>query len=191
MKQFMDNDFLLSTDMARELYHDYAAKMPILDYHCHISPQEIAEDKQFENIAQIWLGGDHYKWRQMRSNGIAEEYITGNAPDREKFQKWAEKGCFMEPGSKEGLSFYNDLPEEQKYYSEYTDGESTENIKDGKEAGQGQDGSKLYNCGIYLTGTDKYTNELGGYITGPVAGIVSSSENMDYAVTFLKYMARD
>ena len=62
----------------------------VLDYHCHISPQEIAEDKQFENIAQIWLGGDHYKWRQMRSNGIAEEYITGNAPDREKFQKWAE-----------------------------------------------------------------------------------------------------
>ena len=86
----MDENFLLSTETAQKLYHEYAAAMPVLDYHCHISPQEIAEDKQFENIAQIWLGGDHYKWRQMRSNGIAEEYITGNAPDREKFQKWAE-----------------------------------------------------------------------------------------------------
>lgn len=64
--------------------------MPILDYHCHIDPQEIAEDKKFDNITQIWLGGDHYKWRQMRSNGIEEKYITGEAPDREKFQKWAE-----------------------------------------------------------------------------------------------------
>lgn len=90
MKKFMDENFLLSTETAQKLYHEYAAAMPVLDYHCHISPQEIAEDKQFENIAQIWLGGDHYKWRQMRSNGIAEEYITGNAPDREKFQKWAE-----------------------------------------------------------------------------------------------------
>ena len=86
----MDENFLLSTETAQKLYHEYAAAMPVLDYHCHISPQEIAEDKQFENIAQIWLGGDHYKWRQMRSNGIAEEYIIGNAPDREKFQKWAE-----------------------------------------------------------------------------------------------------
>jgi glucuronate isomerase len=90
MKKFMDENFLLSTETAQKLYHEYAAAMPVLDYHCHISPQEIAEDKQFENIAQIWLGGDHYKWRQMRSNGIAEEYIIGNAPDREKFQKWAE-----------------------------------------------------------------------------------------------------
>lgn len=90
MKPFMDGDFLLSTKTAQKLYHDYAEKMPILDYHCHINPQEIAENRQFDNITQIWLGGDHYKWRQMRSNGIDERYITGGADDREKFQKWAE-----------------------------------------------------------------------------------------------------
>ncbi|MCI6421438.1 MAG: glucuronate isomerase [Blautia sp.] len=90
MKTFMDKDFLLSTDTAKELYHDIAAKMPILDYHCHISPQEIAENRKFDNITQVWLGGDHYKWRQMRSNGVEEKYITGDASDREKFQKWAE-----------------------------------------------------------------------------------------------------
>ena len=85
MKAFMNKDFLLETETARTLYHEYAAKMPILDYHCHISPREIAEDQRFENITQVWLGGDHYKWRQMRSNGIEEKYITGNASDREKF----------------------------------------------------------------------------------------------------------
>lgn len=90
MKKFMDEDFLLQTETAKILYHQYAAKMPILDYHCHISPQEIAEDRKFENITQVWLGGDHYKWRQMRSNGVEEKYITGDATDREKFQKWAE-----------------------------------------------------------------------------------------------------
>ena len=90
MKQFMDKDFLLSTDTAKTLFHDYAEKMPILDYHCHINPKEIAEDRKFENITQVWLGGDHYKWRQMRSNGIDEYYITGGASDKEKFQKWAE-----------------------------------------------------------------------------------------------------
>ncbi|MGB2579480.1 glucuronate isomerase [Elusimicrobium simillimum] len=90
MKKFLDKDFLLSTDTAKKLYHDVAAKKPILDYHCHINPKEIAEDRQFENITQVWLGGDHYKWRQMRSNGVEEKYITGDATDREKFQKWAE-----------------------------------------------------------------------------------------------------
>lgn len=90
MKAFMDQDFLLSTDTAKRLYHDYAEKMPIIDYHCHINPQEIAQDRSFDNITQIWLGGDHYKWRQMRSNGVEEAYITGDATDREKFQKWAE-----------------------------------------------------------------------------------------------------
>ena len=90
MKPFMDKDFLLSTDTTRTLFHEIAEKMPVLDYHCHINPQEIAEDRKFENITQVWLGGDHYKWRQMRSNGVEEYYITGNAPDREKFQKWAE-----------------------------------------------------------------------------------------------------
>lgn len=90
MKAFMDKDFLLSTETARELYHEFAAKVPVLDYHCHINPQEIAEDRKFETITQVWLGGDHYKWRQMRSNGVDEYYITGGASDREKFQKWAE-----------------------------------------------------------------------------------------------------
>ena len=90
MKQFMDKDFLLSTETAKELYYDYAVKTPILDYHCHINPQEIAEDRRFENITQVWLGGDHYKWRLMRSNGVEEKYITGDASDWEKFQKWAE-----------------------------------------------------------------------------------------------------
>lgn len=86
----MDKDFLLQTDVAKELYHHHAAKMPIFDYHCHINPKEIAEDKKFENITQIWLYGDHYKWRAMRSNGVDERYCTGDASDREKFEKWAE-----------------------------------------------------------------------------------------------------
>lgn len=90
MKAFMDKDFLLSTDTAKALFHNYAETTPVLDYHCHINPREIAEDRKFENITQVWLGGDHYKWRQMRSNGIDEKYITGDASDREKFQKWAE-----------------------------------------------------------------------------------------------------
>ncbi|MEW4413293.1 glucuronate isomerase [Clostridium sp. AN503] len=90
MRQFMDKDFMLTTESARALFHNYAEKMPILDYHCHINPKEIAEDRKFDNITQVWLGGDHYKWRQMRSNGVDERYITGDASDREKFQKWAE-----------------------------------------------------------------------------------------------------
>lgn len=90
MKSFMDQDFLLSTPTASLLFHKYAEKCPIIDYHCHISPKEIAEDKKFSNITELWLGGDHYKWRQMRSNGVDEYYITGAASDREKFQKWAE-----------------------------------------------------------------------------------------------------
>ncbi|MBQ5793040.1 MAG: glucuronate isomerase, partial [Clostridia bacterium] len=90
MKQFMERDFLLGNPTAKTLYHDYAAKMPLVDYHCHIDPREIYENRQFENITQIWLGGDHYKWRIMRSNGVSEEFITGNAPDRDKFQKFAE-----------------------------------------------------------------------------------------------------
>ena len=90
MKAFMDKDFLLSSETSQKLFHEYAENMPIVDYHCHINPQEIAEDRKFENITQVWLGGDHYKWRQMRSNGVDEYYITGGASDREKFQKWAE-----------------------------------------------------------------------------------------------------
>ncbi|QIA08664.1 glucuronate isomerase [Draconibacterium halophilum] len=90
MKTFMDKDFLLQTDVAKELYHNHAAKMPIFDYHCHINPQEIAEDRKYDNITQLWLYGDHYKWRGMRTNGVAEKYCTGNASDWEKFEKWAE-----------------------------------------------------------------------------------------------------
>ena len=93
MKQFMDKDFLLTNEVAKELFFDAANTMPIVDYHCHIDPKEIAEDRKFENITQVWLGGDHYKWRQMRSNGVDEYYITGDAPDREKFQKRGEVGA--------------------------------------------------------------------------------------------------
>ena len=90
MKPFMDKDFLLTTPAAVRLYHEYAADMPIVDYHCHVSPKEIYEDKRFANITQVWLGGDHYKWRLMRSNGVDEYYITGGASDWEKFEKDAE-----------------------------------------------------------------------------------------------------
>ena len=88
--EFMTKDFLLKTETAKKLYHNYAAKMPIVDYHCHINPREIFEDRKFQNITQIWLGGDHYKWRLIRSNGVCEEEITGSASDREKFQHFAE-----------------------------------------------------------------------------------------------------
>lgn len=90
MERFLSEDFLLDTPAARQLYHGYAEGMPIVDYHCHIDPKEIYEDRHFENITQVWLGGDHYKWRLMRSNGVEERFITGDAPDREKFQKFAE-----------------------------------------------------------------------------------------------------
>lgn len=90
MAEFLGENFLLSTPTAEMLYRKYAADIPIVDYHCHVSPKEIWEDRRFENISQVWLSGDHYKWRLMRANGVDEEYITGNAPDREKFQKFAE-----------------------------------------------------------------------------------------------------
>ena len=89
-KPFIHDDFLLQSKPARELYHDYAAAMPIIDYHCHLAPQQVAADQRWQNLAQVWLGGDHYKWRAMRSNGIDERFITGDAPDREKFQKFSE-----------------------------------------------------------------------------------------------------
>lgn len=91
MKQFMDKDFLLETDTAKHLFHDYAAKMPIIDYHCHISPQEIAEDHHFRSITEVWLGGDHYKWRIIRANGTPEEKVTGEtSTDLEKFVEYAK-----------------------------------------------------------------------------------------------------
>jgi len=90
MKSFMDDDFLLQTETAKRLYHEHAAKMPIFDYHCHINPKDIADDRKFNTITEIWLAGDHYKWRAMRTNGIDEKYCTGDASDWEKFEKWAE-----------------------------------------------------------------------------------------------------
>ncbi|MBC8006079.1 MAG: glucuronate isomerase [Verrucomicrobia bacterium] len=90
MKKFMDENFLLQTETAQKLYHEYAAKMPIFDYHCHINPKDIADDRKFNTITEIWLAGDHYKWRGMRTNGVAEKYCTGDASDWEKFEKWAE-----------------------------------------------------------------------------------------------------
>ncbi len=90
MASFLDNNFLLSNPAAVKLYREYAAGMPIYDYHCHIDPKDIYKDRRFSNITRLWLEGDHYKWRIMRSNGVAEKFITGCAPDREKFQKFAE-----------------------------------------------------------------------------------------------------
>ena len=90
MKSFMCKDFLLESETAKKLYHEFAAAMPIVDYHCHVSPMEIAQDVRFNNISEAWLKGDHYKWRMIRSCGVDEHYITGGASDREKFQKFAE-----------------------------------------------------------------------------------------------------
>lgn len=90
MKKFMDENFLLENETAQKLYHDYAETMPIFDYHCHLNPKEIAENKHYKDITEVWLGGDHYKWRGMRVNGVDERYITGDAESKEKFLKWAE-----------------------------------------------------------------------------------------------------
>jgi glucuronate isomerase len=90
MKKFLSPDFLLETETARRLYHDCAAHLPIIDYHCHLSPRLIAENHRFENLTEIWLKGDHYKWRAMRFNGVDESYITGDKSDWEKFSRWAQ-----------------------------------------------------------------------------------------------------
>lgn len=91
MKEFMDKDFLLETETAKDLYHNHAAKMPIIDYHCHLDPAMIANDYKFNSITELWLGGDHYKWRALRANGVEERFITGkDTSDWEKFEKWAE-----------------------------------------------------------------------------------------------------
>ncbi|MBS4224229.1 glucuronate isomerase [Lederbergia citrea] len=90
MKKFMDESFLLTNETGAELYNKFAKDMPIIDYHCHLSPQEIYENKRFKNITEAWLYGDHYKWRVMRANGIEEEFITGNANDYDKFMAWAK-----------------------------------------------------------------------------------------------------
>jgi len=90
MKSFLSEDFLLETETARRLYFEHASEMPIIDYHCHLPPADLAEDKNFDNLTRIWLEGDHYKWRAMRTNGVDEKFITGEASDYEKFEKWAE-----------------------------------------------------------------------------------------------------
>jgi glucuronate isomerase len=89
MKKFLDDNFLLTNKTAQKLYHDFAREMPIIDYHCHLSPQQIATDHQFQNLTQVWLAGDHYKWRAMRTNGVDESYCTGIKTDSEKFDQWA------------------------------------------------------------------------------------------------------
>ncbi len=89
MKKFLDKDFLLDNETAQRLYHEVAAPLPIIDYHCHLDPRLIAEDASFDNLSRIWLAGDHYKWRAMRANGVDERYITGDATDQEKFMMWA------------------------------------------------------------------------------------------------------
>jgi glucuronate isomerase len=90
MKDFLDDNFILQSETAQKLFHGHAKSLPIIDYHCHLNPKDIAENRQFENLTRIWLEGDHYKWRAMRANGIDEEYITGKASDFDKFMKWAE-----------------------------------------------------------------------------------------------------
>ena len=91
MKKFLDENFLLKTKTAQRLYHEFAKGMPIIDYHCHLPPaSRLQQIRQFENLTQVWLYGDHYKWRAMRTNGVDESYCTGNGTDWEKFQKWAE-----------------------------------------------------------------------------------------------------
>src|SRR5690606_1278650 len=87
---FINDNFLLQTSSAQKLYHDYVANLPIIDYHNHLNPKDIAQDKRFDSITDCWLDGDHYKWRAMRANAIPENYITGNATAKERFQKWAE-----------------------------------------------------------------------------------------------------
>ena len=90
MKNFLDKNFLLESETAQKFFHEHAAKMPIIDYHCHLNPKEIAENHKFRSITELWLGGDHYKWRALRANGVDEYFITGGASDWEKFEKWAE-----------------------------------------------------------------------------------------------------
>jgi glucuronate isomerase len=128
MKKFLDENFLLQTKTSQQLYHNFAKDMPIIDYHCHLPPKQIADDINFENLTQIWLFGDHYKWRAMRTNGVNESYCTGNKPDFEKFMKWAQTVpyTFRNP-----LYHWTHL-ELQRYFDvhELLNADSAENIYD-------------------------------------------------------------
>ena len=126
MKNFMDKDFLLETETAKRLYHEYAENMPIIDYHCHLSPREIYEDMAYDNITEVWLESDHYKWRQMRSNGVEERCITGDASAKEKFKKWAET---LEMAIGNPLYHWSHL-ELKKYfgYEGYLSGETADEV---------------------------------------------------------------
>lgn len=128
MKKFLGENFLLQTETAKELYHEFAREMPIIDYHCHLPPDQIAEDRQFDNLTQIWLYGDHYKWRAMRTNGVPESYCTGDKPDFEKFQKWAETVPYT---LRNPLYHWTHL-ELQRYFDVYKllDGDSAKKIYD-------------------------------------------------------------
>jgi len=127
-KKFLDENFLLETQTAQTLYHEFAKQMPIIDYHCHLPPDQIAEDKQFDNLTQIWLYGDHYKWRAMRTNGVDESYCTGNKSDYEKFVKWAETVPYT---MRNPLYHWTHL-ELQRYFDVYDllDGDSAKKIYD-------------------------------------------------------------
>lgn len=126
MKKYIDQNFLLFNKTAQTLYHDYAKEMPIIDYHCHLPPDQIANDLNFENLTQVWLYGDHYKWRAMRTNGVDETYCTGNQPDFEKFKKWAETVPYT---LRNPLYHWTHL-ELQRYFGveEILDGSSAEKI---------------------------------------------------------------
>jgi glucuronate isomerase len=128
MKNFLNENFLLNTKTSQQLYHDFAKQMPIIDYHCHLPPDQIANDINFENLTQIWLYGDHYKWRAMRTNGVNESYVTGSKSDFEKFQKWAETVPYT---LRNPLYHWTHL-ELQRYFDVYEllDGNSAKKIYD-------------------------------------------------------------
>lgn len=126
MKKFLDENFLLQSKTAQKLYHDFAKQMPVIDYHCHLPPDQIAGDLNFQNLTHAWLYGDHYKWRAMRTNGVNEAFVTGNKSDREKFQKWAETVPYT---LRNPLYHWTHL-ELQRYFDVYEllDGNSAENV---------------------------------------------------------------
>ena len=140
-KKFINDNFLLKNKYAQELYHNYAKKMPIIDYHCHLSPKDIAEDRIFKNISEVWIHGDHYKWRAMRTFGIDEKYITGKSDDKEKFKKWAE----TVPYTLRNPLFHWTHLELQRYF-EIDDLLNTENAKEVYEKASEKLNTPEYSC---------------------------------------------